>query len=109
MEKPTKSPSPQPEFNVAKSNKFNAMNTTKYRLPDKPKKTVPAFILCATGEAHLLFVPSFGDERPDSIVIAHDDDGDGIYEDMDANWFNVESNNMAEIGKNLTMLASKLR
>jgi hypothetical protein len=57
----------------------------------------------------MLFIPSFGDERPDSIVIAHDDDGDGIYEDMDANWFNVESKHMAEIGKNLTMLASKLR
>jgi len=85
------------------------MNTTKYRLPDKPKKTVPAFILCTTGEATMLFVPSFDDERPDSIVIAHDDDGDGVYEDMENNWFNVSSNNMAEIGKNLTMLASKLR
>ncbi len=85
------------------------MNTTKYRLPDKPKKTVSAFILCATGEATMLFIPSFDGERPDSIVIAHDDNGDGIYEDMTANWFNVSSNNMAEIGKNLTMLASKLK
>jgi hypothetical protein len=84
------------------------METVKYRLPDKPKKTVPAFILCATGEATMLFVPSFDGERQDSIVIAHDDDGDGVYEDMDANWFNVESKDMAEIGKNLTMLASKL-
>lgn len=85
------------------------MKTVKYRLPDKPKKIVPAFILCATGEGHLLFVPLFGEERPDSIVIAHDDDGDGIYEDMDANWLNVESKDMAEIGKNLTMLASRLK
>ena len=84
------------------------MKTTKHRLPDKPKKTVPAFILCATGEATLLFVPSFDRERPDAIVVAHDDDGDGVFEDMDANWFNLESKDMTEIGKNLQMLASKL-
>lgn len=85
------------------------MKTAKYRLPDKPKKTVAAFILCATGEATLLFVPSFDGERPDAIVVAHDDDLDGAFEDTEANWFNVESNDMAEIGKNLQMLASKLR
>jgi hypothetical protein len=85
------------------------MKTVKYRLPDKPTKTVPAFILCATGESTLLFVPSFDGERPDSIVVAHDDTGTGGFEDMDANWFNVESKDMAEIGTNLGMLASKLR
>jgi hypothetical protein len=85
------------------------MKTVKYRLPDKPTKTVPAFILCATGESTLLFVPSFNGERPDSIVVAHDDTGTGVFEDMDANWFNVESKDMAEIGTNLGMLASKLR
>jgi|WetSurMetagenome_2_1015567.scaffolds.fasta_scaffold624805_2 hypothetical protein len=85
------------------------MKTVKYKLPDQPKKTVTAFMLCATGEAHLLFVPSFDDERQDSIVIAHDDDLDGVFEDMDANWLNVESKDMAEIGKNLTMLATKLK
>ena len=84
------------------------MKTTKYRLPDKPHKTVPAFILCATGEAHLLLVNFFDDERPDSLVIAHDDDGDGVYEDMENNWFNVTLTNMAEIGANLQLLASKL-
>jgi len=57
----------------------------------------------------MLFVPSFDGERQDSIVIAHDDDGDGIFEDMTANWFNVESKDMAEIGNNLQMLASKLK
>ena len=85
------------------------MKTVKYRLPDKPKKTVPAFILCATGESNLLFVPSFDGEQPDSIVIAHDDDLDGIFEDTKSNWFNVESKDMAEIGGNLQMLARKLR
>ena len=85
------------------------MKTVKYRLPEKPQKTVPAFILCITGESTLLFVPSFDGERPDSIVIAHDDDLDGIFEDTKSNWFNVESNNMAEIGNNLQMLARKLR
>jgi len=85
------------------------MKTVKYRLPDKPKKIVPAFILCATGESNLLFVPSFDGEQPDSIVIGHDDDLDGIFEDTKSNWFNVESKNMAEIGGNLQMLARKLR
>jgi hypothetical protein len=50
-----------------------------------------------------------GGERSDSIVIAHDDDLDGIFEDTKSNWFNVESKDMAEIGSNLQMLASKLR
>ena len=85
------------------------MKTVKYKLPDKPKKTVTAFVLCTTGEANLMFVPSFDDERQDSIVIAHDDNLDGIYEDMENNWFNVHPNDMAEIGKNLLMLASKLK
>ena len=85
------------------------MKIVKYRLPEKPKKTVTAFVLCTTGEANLMFVPSFDDERQDSIVIAHDDNLDGIYEDMENNWFNVNSNDMAEIGKNLLMLASKLK
>ena len=81
------------------------MKTVKYRLPDKSKKTVPAFTLCATGEATLLFVPSSDGERPDAIVIAHDDDLDGVYEDMHTNWFNVESKHMTEIGNNLQLLA----
>jgi hypothetical protein len=62
-----------------------------------------------TGESTLLFVPSFDGERPDSIVVAHDDTGTGVYEDAEANWFNVESKDMAEIGNNLQMLARKLR
>ena len=85
------------------------MKTAKYRLPDKPKRTVPTFILCATGEATLLFVPSFDGERPDAIVVAHDDDMDGVFDDAETNWFNVESKDMAEIGHNLQMLARKLR
>lgn len=84
------------------------MNTVKYRLAVKPKRTVAAFVLCATGEATLLLVPSFGRQRPDTIVLAHDDDGDGVYEDMEANWLNVESGDMLEIAKHLQMLAIKL-
>ena len=84
------------------------MKTTKYKLPDNPMKTVPAFILCATGEAHLLLVDFFDDERQHSLVIAHDDDGDGVFEDMENNWFNVSLTNMAEIGANLQLLSSKL-
>jgi len=85
------------------------MKTVKYRLRDKPKKTVSAFVLCATGESTLLFVPSFDGERPDSIVIAHDDDLDGIFDDTEMNWFNVESKDMLEIGDNLKAIGSKLR
>jgi hypothetical protein len=85
------------------------MKTVKYKLPDKPKKTVAAFVLCATGESTLLFVPSFDRERPDAIVVAHADTGTGVYEDAEMNWFNVESKDMAEIGTNLGMLTSKLR
>jgi hypothetical protein len=85
------------------------MKTVKYRLPDKPTKAVPAFILCATGESTLLFVPSLDGERPDAIVVAHDDTDTGVFEDMDANWFNVESKDMAEIGTNLQILARQLR
>jgi hypothetical protein len=83
------------------------MKTVKYRLPDKPKKTVAAFVLCASGEATLLFVPSVDRERPDTIVLAHDDNGDGVFEDMDANWFNVESSDTLDIAKHLQMLAIK--
>ena len=85
------------------------MKTVKYRLPDKPTKTVPAFVLCATGESTLLFVPSFDGERPDSIVVAHDDSGTGVYEDAEANWFNVEPSDMLEIGDNLKALGSRLK
>ena len=85
------------------------MKQTKYRLPDKPSKTVPGFILCATGESTLLFVPSFDRERPDAIVVAHDDDLDGVFEDTEANWFNVESKDVLEIATNLQRLGDKLR
>src|SRR5258708_2754179 len=81
------------------------MTTVKYRLPDKPNKTVAAFILCATGESNLLFVPSFDGKRLDSIIVAHNDTDTRVFEDMDANWFNVESEDMAEIGTNLQIRA----
>ncbi len=83
------------------------MKRVNYRLPDTGK-TAPAFVVCATGEATLLFVPSFDRERPDAIVIAHDDDLDGVFEDMEANWFNVESKDLLEIAANLQRLGNKL-
>jgi hypothetical protein len=85
------------------------MKTVKYRLTNKPKKTVTAFILGVTGESTLLFVPSFDGERSDSIIIAHDDDLDGTFEDAEMNWYNVESKDMLKIGNNLQRLARKLR
>ncbi len=79
-----------------------------YRLPDNGK-TVPAFILCDNGEATLLLVTFFRKEQPDVIVIAHDDDLDGVYEEAEMSWFNVESNDMATIGQNLLTLSRQLR
>jgi len=88
--------------------KTENLNRVNYRLPDGGK-IVPAFVVCQTGEATLLFVPSFKDERPDAIVIAHDDDLDGVFEDTEMNWLNVESEDMAEIGQNLLTLSKNLR
>jgi hypothetical protein len=84
------------------------MKKVNYRLPDTGK-LASAFVVCQTGEATLLFVPSFDGERPDSIVIAHDDTGSGVFEDMEANWFNVESKDMLAITANLQRLGRKLR
>ena len=42
-------------------------------------------------------------------MIAHDDDGDGIFEDMEANWFNTEPKDLREIAANLELLGRKLR
>lgn len=88
---------------------IETMKSVKYRLPDKPTKTVPAFVLCATGESTLLFVPSFDGEGPDAIVVAHDDDLDGVFDDADVNWFNVESKDLLEIARNIELLGQKLR
>jgi hypothetical protein len=84
------------------------LKRVNYRLPDTGR-TVPAFVVCQTGEATLLFVPASNDERPDSLVIGHDDNLDGVYEDMESNWFNVESEDMAVISQNLLALAKSLR
>jgi hypothetical protein len=88
--------------------KTENLNRVDYRLPDSGK-TVPAFVVCQTGEATLLFVPDFKSNRPHSIVIAHDDDLDGVFQDSEMNWFNVESDDMAEIGQNLLTLSKSLK
>jgi hypothetical protein len=88
--------------------KTETLNRVNYRLPDTGK-TVPAFVVFQTGESTLLFVPCFNKKRPDALVLAHDDDLDGVYEDMEANWINVESNDLATIGQNLMVLAKQLR
>ena len=61
------------------------------------------------GGRKITLAPAFDGERPDSIVVAHDDTGTGVYEDAEANWFNVESKDMLEIGDHLKALGSKLR
>jgi hypothetical protein len=88
--------------------KTESLKRVDYRLPDDGK-TVPAFILCDNGESTLLLVPFFTKEQPDVLVIAHDDDLDGVYEDSEMSWFNVESNDMATIGQNLLTLSRQLR
>ncbi len=65
------------------------------RRPDSGEPVL-ALVLCATGQATLLFVPSFEGERPDSLVIAHDDDLDGTYQDTEMNWFNVEPEDLSQ-------------
>jgi hypothetical protein len=38
--------------------------------------------------------------RPHSIVVPHDDDWDGVLEDAEMNWFNVESEDVSAIAAN---------
>lgn len=83
------------------------MKTSLYRKSDG--NVVPARVLCGTGEATLLFVPSNGEGHPDSLIIAHDDDLDGVFEDTEMNWFNVERKDMMEIVTNLQSVAEPLR
>ena len=45
----------------------------------------------------------------DFILIAHDDDCDGVYEDAEANWFSVGFKERLEISANLKSLGSKLK
>ena len=92
-----------PQSGVSERNEMKQVN---YRLPDTGQ-TVLASVLCATGESTLLFVPGSGTERPDSLVIAHDDDLDGVYEDTEMNWFNVEESDVVEISMNLAKVAKK--
>jgi CheY-like chemotaxis protein len=84
------------------------MKKVLYCRPDS-QKTVPAFVLCENGELTLLFVAPSSDIRPDFILMAHDDDGNGIYEDAEANWFNVSSKQTLEIATNLKAIGSKAR
>jgi len=84
------------------------LSRVNYRLPDTGK-TVPAFVVCRTGESTLLFIPCFNRKRPDSLVIGHDDDLDGVYEDTEMNWLNVESDDLVTIGQALMTLSKQLR
>jgi len=82
------------------------MKKVLYRRPDT-RKAVSAFVLCDNGELTLLLVPSSAELRPDFILMAQDDDGDGIYEDAEANWFNVSAQQAREIAANLKAIGSK--
>lgn len=86
--------------------KFESLNQVNFRLPDSGT-TIPALVLCRNGEAALLLVAGSEGDRPDSIVIAHDDDLDRVFEDTEMNWFNVESREMAEIGQNLLTISKR--
>ena len=82
------------------------MKKVHYRRPDT-HKTVPAFVLCDNGELTLLFVPRSAEGRPDFILMAQDEDGDGVYEDAEANWFNVSSGQAQEVATNLKAVSSR--
>ncbi len=64
-------------------------------------------MLCATGESTLLSLPCSSTGGPDSLVLAHDDDLDGVYEDSEMNWFNMEGSDVVEISSNLARMAKK--
>ena len=84
------------------------MKKVLYRRPDN-RKTVPAFVLCENGELTLLFVLCSSDIGQDFILMTHDDDGDGVYEDAESNWFHVSSRQALEIATNLKAITSKAR
>jgi hypothetical protein len=84
------------------------MKTVVYRRPDN-RKTVPAFVLSENEALTLLYVPCSFQAEPDFILIAHDDDCDGVYEDAEANWFSVGSKERLEIVVNLKSVGSKLK
>lgn len=84
------------------------MKKVLYRRPDN-RKTVPAFVLCENGELTLLFVPRSASLGSDFILMADDDDGDGVYDDAESNWFNVSSKQALEIATNLKAIGSTAR
>ena len=84
------------------------MKKVIYRRPDG-HKTVSAFVLCNNGELTLLFVPRSSDIHPDFILMVQDEDDDGIYDDAEANWFNVSAAQALEIAANLKAIGSKAR
>lgn len=84
------------------------MKQVKYLLPEL-NKPVPALVVCDNGVSTLLFVPSFNGEIPSFLAVVHDDDFDGVFEDTEANWFNVEPEEMREIADNLQRLSKGLR
>jgi hypothetical protein len=86
----------------------HAMERVLYRQPENGN-TVPAFVLCQNGELTLLFVPRVSGVGPDLMLICHDDDRDGIYEDAESNWFNVSSEEMLDIAGRLKAIGSTLR
>jgi len=79
-----------------------------YLRPDN-RRTTPAFVLCENGESTLLYVWCRSEIRPNFIVIAHDDDCDGIYEDAEANWFSVSPEETLKIAAILKWVGSRVK
>ena len=86
----------------------NPIRQVLYLRPDN-RRTAPAFVLCDNGELTLLYVWCRSEVRPDFIIIAHDDDCDGIYEDAQANWFSVSPEETLKIAANLKSVGSRLK
>ena len=81
------------------------MKKVLYRRPDT-HKSVSAITVCDNGELALLYVPAFDRFRTDFILLAQDDDNDGVYEDAEANWFQVTSKQTLEMAEDLKALGS---
>ncbi len=79
-----------------------------YLRPDN-RNTALAFVLCEEGDYTLLYVWCRSAFRQDFIAVAQDYNRDGIYEDVEVNWFSVSPEQTQQIADNLKWVSSKIR
>lgn len=98
MEKPSKSPSLQLECNIVVSNELNAMNTVKYKLPDRDG-CVKAEYLCGNGDTAFLLVAPDGYNL--EVVVARHIADDGMFHKAESYWLTENDELMLEFLKNI--------